>query len=204
MITCPWCGTSYTTFRSNCKNCGGPLPPPTDQEAVPPPVPNLLPPPPAPRAFKGSFVWKKLSADGWAIAALVFLLVGGSFTASGFPLIFVFFPMVLFTFIGLAFLGAGAPILIWRYQKAQQALQVLRTGQATLGNIVGVSQNYNVTINGRNPWTIYYTFQVGGRTYEGETTTLRPVGFTHQPGQSTYVLYLETDPLQNTIYPPVI
>lgn len=77
-------------------------------------------------------------------------------------------------------------------------------GLAALGTIVDVSQNYSVTVNGRNPWTISYTFQAGGRSYDGETATLRPVGFTHQPGQSTYVLHLEADPSQNTIYPLVI
>ena len=48
MITCPWCGTSYTTFRSNCKNCGGPLPPPAEATATPPPIPDLPEPPPPP------------------------------------------------------------------------------------------------------------------------------------------------------------
>jgi hypothetical protein len=45
---------------------------------------------------------------------------------------------------------------------------------------------------------------VGGQEYEGETTTLRPVGFTHQVGQPVHVLYLEDNPEQSTIYPPVI
>ena len=26
MITCPWCGTHYLAFQSNCSNCGGALP----------------------------------------------------------------------------------------------------------------------------------------------------------------------------------
>ena len=204
MITCPWCGTHYTTFRSNCKNCGGPLPPPAEATATPPPIPDLPEPPPPPRAFKGNFVWKKLGSDGGSIVALVFLLLGFIFTLVGCPLTFAFLPGVLFAFLGLVFLGAGIPLINWRYRKAQQTLNVLRMGQATLGNIVDVTQNYNVTVNGRNPWTIYYNFQVGGRDYEGETTTLRPVGFTHHAGQPVYVLYLESDPAQNTIYPPVI
>ena len=204
MITCPWCGTNYTTFRNNCKNCGGPLPIPAGEAAAPSPVPDVPEPPPAPRAFKGSFVWRKLGADGWAIAAGVFLLMGIIFTLVGIPLTFAFLVGIPFALLGLAFLGAGVPILIWRYQKAQQTLNVLRMGEPALGGIVDVTQNYNVTVNGRHPWTIYYSFQVGGQEYEGKTTTLRPVGFTHQPTQPTYVLYLESDPVQNTIYPPVL
>jgi len=25
MITCPWCGTNYQTFQSDCPKCGGPM-----------------------------------------------------------------------------------------------------------------------------------------------------------------------------------
>ncbi len=204
MIICPWCGTHYATFRSNCKNCGGPLPPPAEASAAPPPIPDLPEPPPPPRAFKGSFVWKKLGSDGWSIVALVFVLLGFTFTLVGCPLTFAFLTGIIFAFLGLVFLGAGITIIIWRYQKAQQTLNVLRMGQAALGRITDVTQNYNVEVNGRNPWTIYYGFQVQGQDYEGETTTLRPVGFTHQAGQPVYVLYLEDDPAQNAIYPPVM
>ncbi len=204
MITCPWCGTHYETFRSNCRNCGGPLPPPAEEAAVPSPIPDLMEPPPPPRAFKGSFVWKKLASDGWSIVALVFLLMGFIFTLVGLPLLFVFLVGVLFVFLGLAFLGAGIPIIIWRYQEAQQTLNVLRMGQTTLGTITDVTQNYNVTVNGRHPWTIHYGFRIGGQEYEGETTTLRPVGFTHQVGQPVYVLYLESEPERSAIYPPVM
>jgi len=67
-----------------------------------------------------------------------------------------------------------------------------------------VTQNYNVMVNNRHPWTITYSFQVDDEEYDGKTTTLRPVGCSHQPGQPVYVLYLESDPAQNTIYPPVM
>jgi hypothetical protein len=202
MITCPWCGTNYTAFRNNCMNCGGPLPLPAE-EAVVPPIPDIPAPPPPPRAFKNSFAWRKLWSDGWAITAGVFLLLGVIFTLVGIPLTLVVVGVV-FVPLGLAFLGAGIPILIWRYRKAQQTLNVLRMGEAVLGSIVDMYENYSVTVNNRHPWTIAYSFRVDGDEYEGQTTTLRPVGFTHQPGQPMYVLYLEDDPTQNTIYPPVM
>lgn len=203
MITCPWCGTSYATFQNNCKNCGGPLPLPAEEAAAAPHIPDVPAPPPAPRNFKSSFVWRKLWSDGWAIAAGVFLLIGSIFTLVGIPLVLVVVGIV-FVLLGLAFLGAGIPILIWRYNKAQQTLNVLRMGEPVLGSIVDVYENYNVQVNNRHPWTITYRFQVHGRAYEGQTTTLRPVGFTHQPGQPMYVLCLAQDPTQNTIYPPVM
>jgi hypothetical protein len=201
--TCPWCGTSYTTFRSNCVNCGGPLPPPREEAAAPPPIPDIPEPPPAPRDFKSSFVWRKLLSDGWAIAASVFLLLGVIFTLIGIPLILVVVG-IAFVPLGLVFLGAGVPILIWRYNKAQQTLNVLRLGEPVLGSIVDIHENVAVEVNGRHPWTITYGFAVDGDEYEGQTTTLRPVGFTHQVAQPMYVLYLPDDPTQNTVYPPVM
>jgi hypothetical protein len=203
MIACPWCGTNYTTFRSNCRNCGGPLPPPAEETAAPPPFSDVLEPPPAPRDFKNSFAWRKLLSDGWAIAAGVFALIGSIFTLIGIPLILVVVGIV-FVPLGLLFLSAGIPILIWRYQKAQQMLNVLRMGEPVLGAIVDITENIAVEVNGRHPWTITYGFEVNGQKYEGRTTTLRPVGFTHQVGQPVYVLYLPDDPTQNTIYPLVM
>lgn len=201
--TCPWCGTSYTAFRSNCKNCGGPLPPPREEAAAPPLIPDIPEPPPAPRDFKNSFVWRKLLSDGWAITASVFLLLGVIFTLIGIPLILV---VVGFAFVplGLLFLCAGVPILIWRYSLAQQTLNVLRMGEPVLGSIVDIHENVAVEVNGRHPWTITYGFVVDGDEYEGKTTTMRPIGFTHQVAQPMYVLYLPDDPTQNTVYPPVM
>ena len=201
--TCPWCGTSYTAFRNNCKNCGGPLPPPAEQAPSAPPILDIAEPPPPPREFKSSFAWRKLLSDGWAIAAGVFVLLGVIFTLIGIPLILVFVG-VIFVPLGLLFLATGVPIIIWRYQKAEQTLNVLRVGEAVLGSIVDIHENIAVEVNGRHPWIITYGFEVDGDAFEGKTATLRPVGFTHQVGQPMYVLYLPDDPAQNTIYPPVM
>ena len=203
MITCPWCGTNYTAFRNNCKNCGGPLPLPAEEAPAPPPIPDIPEPPPAPRDFKSSFLWRQLLLDGWAIAAGIFALIGAIFTLIGIPLILVVVGIV-FVPLGLLFLGAGVPILIWRYNLAQQTLNVLRMGEPVLGSIVDIHENVAVEVNGRHPWTITYGFEVDGDEYEGKTTTLRPVGFTHHVGQPVYALYLPDDPAQNTIYPPVM
>lgn len=69
MITCPWCGTNYTAFQSNCKNCGGLLPLPSSAAAQPD---ELILPPPAPRPILDRYVWKLFFADGWFISAMVF------------------------------------------------------------------------------------------------------------------------------------
>ena len=208
MVTCPWCGTSYATFESNCERCGGTMPPLAEDIA-----PGLeaglagaaVPtPPPPPRPVSGGYVWRLLTADGWAIACLVFGLVGAIFTLVGVPLalaVITAFVGIPFAGLGLLFLGGAAVVGVWRYREARQAVEVLRTGEAVEGRIVEVAENMAVRINGRNPWAIRYEFSVGGRPYEGRVSTLTAPGAALQPGQPACVLYLPQAPEQNGLYP---
>ena len=45
MITCPWCGTNYQSFQSNCSNCGGSLPLPIEKPSEIPEAQIAAPPP---------------------------------------------------------------------------------------------------------------------------------------------------------------
>ena len=129
-IICPWCGTNYLIFQSNCKNCGGPLPAveerrtpafPAENSAPAQPAPFPAPPPP-PRPIAGKYAWRILSTDAWAVAAFVFCLLGGVFAPLGAILTIALVTALVglpFLLIGMAFLAAGAGILLWRYQRAQ-------------------------------------------------------------------------------------
>ena len=205
MITCPWCGTSYGAFQSNCQRCGGPIPPPPKE----PPRAQLLvyepePPPPAPRPISDNYVWKLLFSDGWAIAALIFLLLGGIFTLTGIPLVIgivTAFVGIPFTILGFLFLVAGGFIFFKRLEYARTIVTVLREGQAVLGRITTVDVNANVQVNGRNPWTITYGFEATGSNHEGRVTTLSQPGWHLQPGNACYVLFLPDHPEKNALYP---
>jgi hypothetical protein len=144
--------------------------------------------------------------DGWAIAGAIFSLLGAIFAVTGFVLLATLVPLVIgipFAGLGTAFLAAGLPLLIWRHGRAERTLEVLRTGKATVGTIVDVRENHHVSVSNRHPWTISYRFSVLAKEFEGKTTTLRTPGREQQRGQPVYVLYLENDATQNTIYPPV-
>lgn len=203
MITCPWCGTSYTTFQPNCDNCRGPLPLPV--EATPEAHTEPLPvPPPAPRALPPNYLWRILYTDGGAITAGVFGLLGSIFGLVGAILTLT----IVAAFVGLPFLGLGilfliasVPLIIWRYQAAATTLTVLREGEPILGQIMDVYQNYHVQINGRSPWTLTYRFEAEGREYIGKVTTLSMPDLRQQPGKPVYVLHLPGDSAQNTLYP---
>ena len=203
MITCPWCGMNYTSFQSSCESCGGSLPLPVEK----PPekaIEEISVPPPAPRNVPRNYAWRVLSTDGWAISGGVFFLIGAVFGVVGMVLTV----NIITAFIGLPFLGigvlfftGGAAALIWRYQEAHKTADVLRDGEAVLGEIETVHQNLYVRVNGRHPWTITYWFDVHGREYLGKVTTLSQPDLGQRPGKGVYVLYQPENPDHNTIYP---
>ena len=203
MVTCPWCGTNYTSFQPNCDNCGGSLPLPPETVPAASSVALATPPPP-PRDVPRQAVWHILCSDGWAISGLVFSLLGLVFVVVGIPLtvsVVAAFVGLPFGGLGLLFLGGGIAILVWRYQMAHRTVELLREGETTLGEIVSVTQNYHVRVNGRYPWTVEYDYEVNGRLYNGKVTTLSMPDLSRQPGSPVYVLYGPDDPDQGTLYP---
>ena len=202
MITCPWCGTSFLSFKPNCTNCGGPMPLPAPQRPSGAPI---LPPPPAPpRPISDRYVWKLVLVDGWAIAGFVFGLLGAIFSVIGLALtlgVITAFVGIPFALLGLVFLGGGVALAFWRYTEKQKIVNVLKWGSAALGVINAVEQNYTVRINQRHPWQIDYQFQSGGQTLNGQVSTLSQPGPQFQPGQQVYVLYMPGEPQLNALYP---
>jgi hypothetical protein len=199
MILCPWCGTSYERFQSNCKNCGGPIPAQTEKSQG-----ELLAPPSAPRPISKSYPVKLMLTDGGAIAGsaiafvgLIFELVGMGLTL-GVVTAFVGIPFLL---LGLGLLAGGAGLLAWRYHEKQKIVDVLRFGEAVLGEVTGLEENLNVSINNRHPWILLYHYRVNGQPFDGKVTTLREPGAELQPGQPVYVLYIPDQPIRSTIYP---
>ena len=203
MITCPWCGTGYTTFQPNCKNCGGSMPLPVEKDSDSSGK-ALAVPPPAPRDVPRNYIWRILLSDGWAITGGILALVGAIFGVVGFGLtagIVTAFVGLPFAALGVLGLGGGTAVLVWRYQEAQKIKEVLKEGETVLGEIENVQQVLNVRVNGRHPWTISYGFEVSGRLYQGKLTTLSQPDLSQQPETDIYVLYMQENPEQNTIYP---
>jgi hypothetical protein len=204
MIICPWCGTNYLTFQTNCDNCGGPLQAVDEKNDPSTQSENLLAPPSIPRPISEKYVWRILSSDGWWIASLVLGFLGFIFSLIGVGLtlgIITAFVGIPFLIIGLVLLGIGGSEFVRRYQNARKVVTVLREGETTLGQIVEIQEDYSVRVNGRNPWRIRYQFQVDGQDYEGTVSTFNQPGQALQAGKTVYVLYLPTAPKWNSIYP---
>ncbi|MFC1997101.1 hypothetical protein ACFLXI_05775 [Chloroflexota bacterium] len=208
MITCPWCGTNYLEFQFNCNNCGGSLPLPPDDAPEPvelaaAPEISLAPPLP-PRHIPSKVIGRIMLTDAGAITGGVFLLLGAIFLVVGIALVI---PVVTL-FVGLPFAGLGfiffivGGILFYlRYGHARQTVDILRDGQAALGEITHATQNYHVQVNNRYPWVIQYQFKVHGRTCRGKLSTLSQPDLSQQPGKPVYVLYQLDDPNKNTLFP---
>jgi membrane protein implicated in regulation of membrane protease activity len=156
MITCPWCGTNYTSFQPNCDNCGGSLPLPAEGIRAPSDQ-SLAAPPPRPREVPRQAVWHMLFSDAWAVSALIFGLLGLVFAVVGVPLtvsLVAAFVGLPFAGLGLLFLCGGLAVLVWRYRISDRTVELLRDGEAVVGEIVSVVQHYQVRVNGRYPWTV--------------------------------------------------
>lgn len=204
MVTCPWCGTNYIEFQSNCKNCGGPLNLPVEEAASQGGEESLPTPPPPPRPIADGYAGRLMMADGWSLSGGVFVLLGVIFISVGIPLtigVITAFVGLPFWGLGLLFLAAGGYMLYWRYQEARKTLQVLRNGEATQGFIDDVEENLSVAVDDQHPWVIRYHFEVGEQTYQGSVTTLNPPGPQLQPGKAACVLHLPQAPEQNALYP---
>jgi hypothetical protein len=204
MRICPWCGTNYPTFQSNCKNCGGPLQMTGENAASPTSIEETIAPPPAPRLISGKYTWRLLLTDSWGIVALVLGLLGVIFSFVGAGLTFVIvtaFVGIPFLLIGLVFLVVALVVGTWRYGHARQVVNVLRIGESTQGQITDVQKDYSVRVNRQHPWVVRYQFQVNGQDYEGRVRTLNPVGARLQTGKMVWVLYLPNAPQWNSIYP---
>lgn len=204
MNTCLYCGTSHPEFRTNCKNCGAPLPPPDLDLFADLPREQVLMAPPAPRPVSDSYAWRMLGGDGAAIVGGVFLFIGVIFLLIGFPMILALVTAMVgipFALLGLMFTVGGGLLFYKRYQYARTTVRVLREGEATLGTITELNQNLNVQVNGRNPWAISYEYSVNGRPYPGQLTTLNYPGSHLQVGKQVCVLYLPARAEASSIYP---
>jgi hypothetical protein len=161
-------------------------------------------PPPPPRDISDNYRWKLMLADAWVMGAGIFALIGVIFSIVGFFLavaIITAFVGLPFLGIGLLFLGGGGYVLYRRYQEALKAMNILRNGEAVIGQVTNAELNYSVLVNGRNPLTIGYQFLSIGKVYQSTVTTLNHLNLQFEPGKPVCVLYLPSAPEYSSLYP---
>lgn len=206
MTSCPYCGTQYISFQSNCKNCGAPLATPfpdlaqTVLDAIMPPIAPSSPP----REIANSYIWKLFMTDGSGITVMILIIIGFVFLMVGLGLIFgviTVFVGIPFSLLGAAMFISGLILGIKQYREKEMIVDVLRNGESVIGEITNLEENINVSINDRHPWLIEYDYAVNNRLYSGKVTTLNPPVMVLQPGKKMYVLYLPANPSKSSLYP---
>lgn len=140
--------------------------------------------------------------DAYALFNLAFgatfggvgVLIGGTITA---------FSLLSEAPEGMGFVGAGVALLfggiggvlfasgVTRWRRARR---VWRHGRATVGRLLECGRDRSVRVNGRSPFLVRYSYEVGGATYEGEAGSWSAILASAQPGQALTVLYDETKP----------
>jgi len=202
-LKCPWCGSSDYEARTNCRNCGGPLPEREPEDAGRSGEMPLKPPPP-PREISKNYARKLMMGSGWGLSAAIFAFIGAIFFFLGLLLS----ALVVTAFVGIPFTGMGAIfgvfgfiVLKAQYDKASRTVEVLKHGRDTEGLVTEVEQNLMVRINGRNPFIISYGYTVDGRHFKGSVQTLHNPFPVYRQGCGAWVLYDPGSPETSTLYP---
>lgn len=192
MHTCSWCGTHYVNWQSQCRSCGGPMPPLPGMELG-------SPPPPVPRSLPKHYAFRVR----WASNLMV--LVGAGFTMVGTLL---FLPMVVnrlwAALLPLLFMIGGLSMFRIGWKGASGKLRAFRHGTAVKGKIASISKDTSQSVNGRHPWRLVYHFPVGNQMQEGVLTSFDSTIGERRSGQPLWVLYVQDDPSQNALYPPLV
>ncbi len=199
-LNCPWCDQRNKSTDLECRKCGGPLPAPIGDD----PGPN---PPFPPRKIPSGYRWRMLVSN--AVLNLVggiFLLVGLPFAVI-FPIVGIATGMLLFVLIGGGLGGVftilGGGMLFFGIRDGLSKIRPFEHGLATVGEVVEMYRDHSISINGRNPMAIVYTYTVHGIEYEDQVHSWKYGKQTQAVGNRVHVLYLPDDPHQSVIYPPV-
>ena len=159
----------------------------------PPPAPRVVPP----------------GTSGVA-GGIVFLLIGGFFTAIAGLMMTIGLVLVLYgNSDGWFMLGVpsihltvGLALLFYALRGRQERRRIVREGHVALGRIEDTGRNKRVKINGRNPYKMDYEFEVDGQTFSGSHSTMDEAIKAHRVHDRIWVLYDPADPSKNVEWPP--
>lgn len=178
VVDCGWCAASNRRDQTaDCVRCGGPLP------AIPGGQPGPRPPD-VPRKLVKEYedrikIWKNVE-----------VLIGAIFTLC-------FFWTIIFPIIGIILWKKGA-------DRAARQLAALQHGTPTRGRLLSVQIDTTQAINNQHPWRIDYEFDTyNSGVQRGTCSAWDKISDRRKPGDVLWVVYSETNPSQNAIWPPI-
>jgi|GEM_PF-4044812 len=90
---------------------------------------GVLEPPPPPRSFRSDYLWRQVGTDAGAIVGAIFAFIGVVFGCVGIALTISLVGAMVGLILAGLFALIGIPLVVWRYNEAQQTLNVLQVGQ---------------------------------------------------------------------------
>ncbi len=199
-INCPWCRQRTSENALECRKCGGPLTPPIGDDPGPSPP---LPPRKLPKGYKRRmFFTNSIPSLVGGIFLLVGMPIGIVFTILGITLPGMVQFIIIGGSLGTIFTLLGGGMLYYGIQEALGKIRPFEHGQATVGEVIDIYRDHSISVNGRNPWAILYTFEALGQPYEGKVNSWKYSPKTQAVGNKVFVLYMTEDPDQNVLYPP--
>lgn len=192
MHTCPWCTISYVNWQSQCGQCGGPLAQPRGHGPGPEPLP-------APRNLPKVYVRRvRWTQNIGTLAGLGFTAIGLLFSI---PMIIqkLWLPALIPAF----FLLGGVSMFRYGWNIAAARLRAFRFGKVVLGEVHQVGVDATQQVNGQHPAKVVYRFRVSDQLHEGVIISFDSTASERWSGQPVWVLYNESDPAENAIFPPL-
>ncbi len=198
-VVCPWCSTVYPQFQPNCSNCGGVLPRRDSRTAgdPPPPPPRQLPSAFVSRARRSGHFELLFGAIFAGVGAFVGIILTTVSISTGEPLLAgIGLPIsLLFVLIG------GIALWLGR-RRSSRLLHALTDGIPANGTVEEVYLDTTISMNGRSPWRVSYSFVAGGIPQEGSARTFHRSALM-QAGDPVFVVYDANNPGVNSLYPPL-
>ena len=101
----------------------------------------------------------KIIGAVFTILGLVFLIVAAILLITGVAKTEGYFICIPFLAVGGIFFFVGICFLIWEIKNKKMVKRLIENGNYIWAQITEVAPNYNVTVNGRNPFVVYCQFQ---------------------------------------------
>jgi len=185
--TCGWCGTVVAGERTNCSNCGGPLPAPPGSD--PGPAPGA-----APRALPSAYT-RGLFANFGVLFGSIFSGVGCLVITlmCGFAILLP--PLALGSLLGLLFAFIGSVFLFEGVRSAFRERRVLMWGEPVVGTVLSVAGEGSFS-------RITWSFEVDGATHAGTCQCSDPYVLTYGEGDTLHVVWLPKEG-RSAVWPPL-
>jgi hypothetical protein len=95
----------------------------------------------------------------------------------------------------------GVPLLVGAVRSNRREIRAFTFGEPTRAKVTFRGQDTSVRVNKQHPWKVGWTFEVGGRSYQGELTSMSREDLADLLDAETIVVtYLPEDPRTNTAY----